>query len=178
MKELNTIELPPFVMADLYTRSLVLPLLEKDIPLKQEGPMTPGPKRETAPGSIRSLGNNQQKILLLVSYPDAVFLPDRELGFLTGVLTACKLSMADVALVNLHTLETGYRELTESFSSRICILFGMGPAAIGLPMNFPHYQLQAFAGTTFLYAPSLEELEDDKVEKSKLWVCLKRLFNL
>ncbi|MBK9568854.1 MAG: hypothetical protein IPO53_02260 [Chitinophagaceae bacterium] len=54
----------------------------------------------------------------------------------------------------------------------------MEPAAFGLPMHFPHYQIQAFAGNSFLYAPSLKELENDRVEKSKLWVCLKRLFNL
>jgi hypothetical protein len=58
------------------------------------------------------------------------------------------------------------------------LLFDTSPAAISLPMSFPYYQLQSFAGSTFLYAPSLKELENDRVEKSKLWVCLKRLFNL
>lgn len=175
MKDLNTIELPAAVVAELYEQSLVLPAgAVTGIPAK-EGP---APVQASGPETTRSLGNNQQKILLLVRHPDAVFLPDQELSFLTGVLTACKLSMADVALVNLHPAHPGYPALTRQFSSRICILFGVGPAEFGLPMNFPPYQLQPFGGLTFLCAPSLRELEHDKVEKSKLWVCLKRLFNL
>ncbi|MBL0130777.1 MAG: hypothetical protein IPP43_06385 [Chitinophagaceae bacterium] len=106
-------------------------------------------------------------------------MPDHELTFLTGILGACKLSLADVAIVNLYNHpQSSYNELTSFFKSKIVFLFDMEPAAFGLPMHFPHYQIQAFAGNSFLYAPSLKELENDRVEKSKLWVCLKRLFNL
>jgi hypothetical protein len=47
-----------------------------------------------------------------------------------------------------------------------------------LPLNFPHYQIQPFANCSFLYTPSLSEVETDKVQKSKLWVALRRLFNI
>lgn len=178
MNELNTIALPPITVAGLYESTLVLPGSAKQAPLNREMPGNAGPAAELVSGTIRSLGNNQQQILLLVRYPDTVFLPDSALDFLTGVLTACKLSMADVALVNLHPAALDYKILTQQFSSRICILFGISPAEIGLPMNFPHYQLQPFATNTFLYTPALDDMEQDKVEKSKLWVCLKRLFNI
>jgi len=45
-------------------------------------------------------------------------------------------------------------------------------------MNFPHFQQQKFTGITFLFSPSLNELENDKLLKSKLWICLKQIFNI
>lgn len=127
----------------------------------------------------KSLGNNQAQILILVNEPEAVFLPDKEMGFLTDILSACHRSMADVAIVNLfHYPETSYKELLPAFQSRIVMLFEIAPGNIGLPIKFPMYQLQAFSGCTFLYAPSLKTVSGDRLEKSKLWVSLKRLFNL
>lgn len=125
------------------------------------------------------LGDNKKNILVIVQYPDAIHLPDTSLDFLTTMLAACKIGLADVAILNLNNHpEASYKELTSFFKSKIVFLFDAEPAAFGLPMSFPHYQLQAFANATFLYSPSLTELENDKLQKSKLWVCLKRLFNL
>ncbi len=125
------------------------------------------------------LGENRKNILVVVSYPDAVHLPDNDLALLTGILGACKLSLADVAVFNHYNLpEASCKELLAFFKSKIVLLFEVEPASFGLPMNFPHFQIQPFAGNSFLFSSSLKELENDKVLKSKLWVCLKRLFNL
>lgn len=180
--DLNHIELPPIVVADLYYSSLIggpetTPPkgAETGIPDEQKSSQS-----ENSPSALwKSLGSNQKNILIIVKTSDGVHLPDHELTFLTGILGACKLSLADVAIVNLHNHpQASYKELTSFFKSKIVFLFDMEPAAFGLPMHFPHYQIQAFAGNSFLYSPSLKELENDRVEKSKLWVCLKRLFNL
>lgn len=179
--DLNHINLPPAALAGLYGETLVSDHTANSTPpvaVKKEVPPA-GNLTTDQKTTIRSLGNNQQQILVLVNVPDAVFLSDESLTFLTGVLSACKLSMADVALVNLHHYpEIPYQTLLSEFKSRIVFLFDKDPASFGLPMNFPHYQLQAFAGNTFLYAPSLQELQKDKAEKTNLWACLKRLFNL
>ena len=71
-----------------------------------------------------------------------------------------------------------YKELISFFKSKIVFLFDIEPIAFGLPVNFPHYQAQAFASTSFLFSPSLKKLQNDKLQKSKLWVCLRRLFNV
>ena len=180
--DLNTIDLPASVVADLYENALTetdpVPAVmssHKNTAAEQTGP-PPGDQKNTA---WRSLGNNAKNILALVNNKEFAFLSDQELSFLTGVLAACKLSMEDVALVNLNNNpEASGRQLTDFFKSRIVFLFDIEPASLGLPVNFPQYQLQPFAGTTYLYAPSLGKLEGDKLEKSKLWVCLKRLFNI
>ena len=186
--ELNNIILPVSVVADLYHSSLIEEneAAEKKITaavIEKEDMLHQAPKneqgREDGKTRWKSLGNNQKNILVIVQHSDAVHLPDQDLTFLTGILGACKLSIADVAIVNINNhQQASYKELTTAFKSRIVFLFAVEPATFGLPMNFPHYQIQAFAGNSFLFSPSLKELENDKVQKSKLWVCLKRLFNL
>lgn len=171
---INDIQLPAKLVADLYRSSLV----ETD----GNHPSAPSNEKMEETGSVTEwkwLGDNRRNILVIVQQTDAVHLPDKELDFLTAMLSACKLGLADVAIVNRNNHpQASYKELAGFFKSKIVLLFDVEPAAFGLPMNFPHYQLQAFANATFLFSPSLSELENDKLQKSKLWVCLKRLFNL
>lgn len=176
---LNNIELSPPLLADLYGDSLVATGVPASVEDRHTVQITTAGTPEEESKHFKFLGNNQCQILILVSNPDKVFMPDDELTFLTGILGACKLSLADVAIVNMHHYSgNSYQEITHFLKSRITLLFGIEPASFGLPVSFPFYQLQAFAGNTFLYAPPLKQLENDKVEKSKLWVCLKRLLNL
>lgn len=181
--DLNNIQLPASVVADLYTSSLIdtgeikpaeRPAIEKRAIVTPAANSLP----EAGP-TWKWLGENRKNILVVVNHHDAVYLPDKELQFLTNMLTACKLSLADVAIVNLeHQPHKQYKEITSQFNSKVALLFDVEPAAFGLPINFPFYQIQPFANCSFLYAPSLTTLENDKVEKSKLWVILRRLFNL
>lgn len=177
--DLNNIDLPTSLVVDLYCSSLISTkeiAIEKKIVKEISNPVV---QKIESNAPWKSLGNNQKNILVIVNNKEVVHLPDNEFSFLGGILGACKLSVADVAIVNLNNHpEATYKELTSYFKSKVVFLFDAEPAAFGLPMSFPHYQIQAFAANSFLYAPSLKDLEDDKGEKSKLWVCLKRLFNL
>jgi hypothetical protein len=173
--DLNHIKLPASLVADLYHSSLID---TDETIVSQVVADTIEDKPADHPG-WKWLGENRKNILIIVNYTDAVHLPDNDLVFLTGIIGACKLSMADVAVVNLNNHpEASYKELVAFFKSKIVLLFAVEPASFGLPMSFPHFQIQPFAGNSFLFSPSLKELENDKVLKSKLWVCLKRLFNL
>jgi hypothetical protein len=125
------------------------------------------------------LGENRKNILIVVNHNNVVYLPDDELNFLTGILGACKLSIGDVAIVNLNNHSgASYKELINYFKSKNIFLFGVEPATFGLPMSFPHFQLQSFGNNSFLFSPVLKDLENDKLLKSKLWVCLKRVFGI
>ena len=171
--DLNQLQLSPALLAALYPDTLVTAGDATALPMETPTPVT------EASGTPRSLGNNQRQILVMVNHPDAVFLPDTELRFLMGVLNACKLSMDDIALVNRHHHpDMGYKTLLAAFNSRIVLLFDIEPADFGLPLHFPQYQLQSFAQATFIAAPALGKLENDKAEKLQLWTALKRLFNL
>ena len=170
--DLNSIKLSAHLIEELYGNQL--------IKLDPPGSSDNIPEIITAPArGWNSLGNNQKHILIIVKNPGISSLPDQELKFLTAILNGCKLSLNDVAVVNIgHYENVDHKELVSFFKSRIVLLFNVEPSSFGLPMNFPHYQIQPFAGNSFLYAPSLNTLENNIEEKKKFWSSLKRLFNL
>ncbi len=128
---------------------------------------------------LHSLGKNNKKILILVSHENAVHLPDEELNFLMGILTACKLTMADIALLNtFNDPGINYQSLQKAFKPATLICFGIDLSTLSFPLEFPHYQLQKYNKQVFLSAPSLKKLSEDVTEKKQLWACLKTLFTL
>lgn len=178
--DINHIKLPAFVITGLYPDSIVdVPVNAGDQLIKPAPQPTVHINKQSVGATYQSIGGNLRNILIMVNYPGISFLPDDDLKFLTGVLGACKLSLADVAIVNKsnYPLAT-FKELGSFFKSKIVFLFDISPLDFGMPMDFPHYQIQPFAGNSFLYATSLKNLAEDKPEKTKLWVSLKRLFNL
>ena len=127
---------------------------------------------------VSYLGNNQKKVVILVRAADAIYLPDDELNFLLGILTACKLSMADIALINISkNTSLLYKDVTEQLKAEKVILFGIDPKELGLPLQFPLYQIQNYNDQVYLSSESLNNLRTDKEEKMKLWNCLKKVFH-
>ena len=159
---INNIQLTPNILADLFHLSLV------------ETNATTMP----APEKVKFLGNNQKNIVVVVSHPSVPFLPDEELKFFTNVLAACKLSIADIAIVNFPRLEEAALKNTLASEAKTVLLFGVDPLSIGLPINFPQFQLQQFDKRTYLHAPGLTDIENNKALKSKLWNTLKVLFGV
>lgn len=151
------------MLADLYGDSLVE---------TESKTTTPQPKQ------LKYLGNNQKNIIVIVSHGSVPFLPDGELNFLSNVLAACKLSIADIAIVNSSNIkESDLQTMINSEANKV-LLFGIEPLAIGLPINFPAFQLQPFNSRTYLYAPELSQIESDKGLKAKLWTSLKAMFGI
>jgi len=159
---LNNIQLKPSVVADLYKNSLI------------ESGSTVVPEVN----GIKYLGSNQKNILVIVSHQSVPFLPDAELSFLTTVLAACKLSIADIGILNLfHNQISDVQNFVNAEAKNI-LLFGVEPLSIGLPINFPAFQLQAFNNRAYLHAPALLQIEKDKALKTRLWTSLKAMFRI
>lgn len=201
---LSNIKLPGFVIADLYRTSLIqpaaadgfVPLTEMQEAAEPEPVVVatqpvaktpqPQPVIETAPPKpvdttpYKILGNNKKQITVVVNYPQDVFVPESDLQFLTKMLDACKLNMADVAIINHATAAVTIEKVKVQLQPKFLILFGVEPDEIHLPINFPSYKEQPYAGTTYLFTPALSQLNQDtdvaKGLKKKLWECLKRMF--
>ncbi|HEX2846958.1 MAG TPA: hypothetical protein VHN59_10450 [Chitinophagaceae bacterium] len=177
---LNDIELPASVLASLYPSVLVAgddtvpsPPVPVPAPTVSKGAPT---TNETEP-KWKFLGNNQRNILIVVDHNNLLHLPDEDLTFLTNMLTACKLGLGDIALLNFdHYRETGGPAILKHFKSRTVLLFGLEPVNFGLPVSFPPFQVQNVTNVQYLFAPALTELSGDKLLKSKLWVCLQKMF--
>jgi hypothetical protein len=164
---LDNIQLPAIVLQDLYKHSLV--------DLNTATVKTSSSKTNNIP----FLGNNQKQIVIIANNETALYLPDEELSFLMGILAACKLSMADVALVNISKAgAVTYTEIEQQFNAATILLFGVTPAQLQLPLQFPQYQIQKYNGQTYHAAPGLQLIAADKAEKTKLWNCLKQIFSI
>ena len=179
---LNDLHLSPAVLSRLYPATLIntakTDIVQADSIAKDLPKTKIESEKQTKP-AWKFLGDNQQKILIVVNYKDAVHLPDEELSFLTNMLAACKLSLGDVAIVNRHNYEGIFcKEILTHFQSKIVFLFGVEPAEFGLPVSFPYFQVQSVAKCTFLYTPALEERHTEVLLKSKLWVSLRSIFGI
>src|SRR5882757_5751477 len=196
---LNNIQLKDIVVSELYRNHLLASERREDtassaIPVETvpvARPVTPPPV-ETSPAIRPSptptpelykfLGNNRRKISIIVRSPGIAFLPDDQLNVLTRMLEACRMNMGDVAIVNHAASPVVIGLLKQQLQPAFLLLFGPAPPDIGLPMNFPVFKIQAYDQCTYLTAPSLEELvhpgDEGKLLKSKLWVCLKTLFEI
>jgi len=161
---LNDIQLTNQQLTNLYADVLIEITIASAVPERQR---------------VKYLGKNARNILLFVNNGDVPFLTDDELSFVTNILSACKLSLADVAIVNIHSLpENGAAEAIGLLEPKNILLFGIPPLAIDLPINFPQFQLQSFNSRMYLYSPKLQELQSDKALKLKLWNGLKTMFGL
>ena len=162
---LDNIQLPPFLIGELYKNSLV------DADNQQ---LKAGLLEEN---NLPFLGKNQKNILLIVQEENAVYLPDKDLSFLVEILSACKLSLSDTALINVFkNKEANYTSLLEKFKPVIIIFFGIEPAKLEFPLKFPHYRLQQYNNQTYLSAPTLNELSADINKKKQIWASLQKIF--
>jgi hypothetical protein len=97
-------------------------------------------------------------------------------NFLSGIIQACRIPATEVYMLSAQTNEINFKFLQDSYPSPIVLMFDVTPGDIGLPVYFPHFQLQFFSGITYLSAPDLATLQNDKLLKSKLWLCFKQYF--
>jgi hypothetical protein len=163
---LDNVQLPPIVLQDLFKNSLISQ--EPDNAASKPSFPTPG---------LSFLGDNQKKIAIIVSDTAAIYLPDEDLNFLLGILKACNLNMADIALLNLAANPSlNHLLINQELAAEKILLFGVEPLALELPLQFPHYQVQQYNNQAYLSSPALNILQNDKEEKLKLWACLKKLF--
>jgi hypothetical protein len=169
---LDETPLPIFVIAGLYKTSLV----------ESDNPKAPTALPQKQPDrSIQFLGENKKSICLLVNYENEVYLPDNELNFLVSILQACKLNLGDVAIVNYHLQRKSFEQISEQINCDYLLVFGIDITQLGLKQMVP-FTIQKVNACSVIVSPAAGELNDNsaaaKLLKSKLWLCLKQLFEV
>lgn len=172
---LEYIQLPDFLIADLYKSNLVIVNDEKKTE-KTPIPVEKNVNREWY------LGSNLRKITILVREKEAVYLHDDALQFLSSILGACKLNLGDVAIINYENESVNYSYIKEKLTPQFILLFNVTSKEIQIPFTVPHYQVQSHDHCQFLLAPDLPSMlgnsQEAKLEKSKLWLSLKKMFSI
>ncbi len=128
------------------------------------------------------LGKNHLSICFLVSYPDDEFIPDDQLVFLQKILTACKLSLNDIALINTKRTPVEFPVLKTMFRPRIIFFWGTVSPITGSTLNFPDMTISTWENIRILPVMQAELMSRDDPRglelKKNLWISLKKLFNL
>jgi hypothetical protein len=128
------------------------------------------------------LGENNRSICFLANYPEGDFLPEDQLEFLKKMLTACKLNLNDIALLNIARSSVDLADLRLQLHPRIIFLWGIEPASVGLKSGLPDFAISMFDGISIVPVLSPGLMSGTRPEgtefKQRLWICLKKLFTL
>ena len=166
------IQLPNFVLANWFKHHLI-----------EEEATSTITKTSNNNTSISFLGNNKKNIVLIVNELEGVFISDNNLTLIEKLLSACKLTLADVAVLNIAKTKINYKDFKQQLQPQVLILMGIDPTSIQLPLVFPMHKIQAYDSCKMLITTSIDRMQktnDPKVleEKKELWGLLKTLFNL
>jgi hypothetical protein len=197
MQDLKTI-LPAAALVSLFKDTLVLP--EKEIKsaeneaqvlhtnIGKEAIATTSAnevvnEQKTIPAlPIKYLGDHLKKIVVLVNDPNAVHLNETDLGLLSSILNACKLTLADIALVNIASQPLSMHEMLTTLPSQLVLVFDLSATQLKIKLPATLYKPIVLGETHILFSSSLQSMQGAdqtaKLEKSKLWNALKLLFKL
>ena len=119
-------------------------------------------------------GKNNKHFVWVVNEPGYPFLSDVDFKFMSEVITACKMNMDDIALVNLAKSNLHFAELRETLQPKFIILSALAQNWL----KADSYNLQEQEGFQFYITEELSILRNDPVKKSKLWLALKQMLAL
>ncbi len=187
MKEVKN-KLPNSVLVHLYKESLVLGLAPTNVDKKAQASPTVEDKNaaiaaeEPIIAPIKFLGEHQKKILVLVQDPDAVHLNERAFDLLTSILYACKLTIADIALINLANKNFSLHQILTKVPSDFVLVFDINPTQLKIKLPTKLYTPILLGETHLLFSNNLSQMQGidqaSKIEKTKLWTALKIIFKL
>ena len=185
--------LPASVLVSLYKDTLVLPdgekkteIIHKAEEIKEQLPSEnipiEKPKVKKMVGPLKHLGDHHKKILVIVNDPNSVYLNETDFILLTSILNACKLTIADIALVNIGNQETSLHQILESLPSKIIMCFDVESSELKIKLPNTPYKVNELGESVLFFSKALSTMQgtgvEAKQEKGTLWILLKKLFAL
>ena len=163
--DIDNIELTNSICESLFSNKLIDTKLSGNI------------NHELKNSTLDFLGENRKNIVFVVNNDKEKFVSNEEMEVLNNLLTACKMTLGDISLLNFYPLrDINYEIITEQFKAKYILLFGISCAQLGLPFNIPDFQVQKFQDQIYLFNPSFSDLITNKNSKIELWNCLKKMF--
>ena len=166
---LNNLILTPGLMEQLYHKSLY----------QDKNTVSDSNATDAAETSFKFTGKNQKNVLVVVNYTDVPTITDEDLSFLSQLLKACQLSLADVAIFNFNKYNADYfHQIFDFFKAKNVLLFGISTADFGFPFQTLTYKLQNHNQINVISSHALAEIKENNTQKAKLWAGLKQMFNI
>lgn len=114
-------------------------------------------------------GNNKQILMLVNDAQNSYFSPKSEEMFVK-LLAAVKLSMQDIAIVNLNNISVKWDDIKQKTNPNKVVLWGVKP-------EFINTDVQKYIFTdNVLYADALDQINADVELKKQLWPELQKMF--
>lgn len=168
-------------LKNIEVESKTLPSLkDEEIELKEELLLTEIKEEITIPDAISTpqtdfkyLGENNKYILIIVKEPEADFLRSVDLTFLLKILSAIKLTLDDVAIINTEKNEAlDFDSLKNFFAFTKIITFGINPKLLQIDTAVAN-KISIFKNTPILGTWDLPKLQADTSKKTIFWNELK-----
>jgi len=132
--------------------------------------------------NFKYLGDHHKKIVVLVNDPVSVYLNEADFILLTSILNACRLTIADIALVNIGNQKAGLHQILHLLPSKLVIAFELDSKALKIKLPTQLYKVIPLGENNLLFSKSLASMQgtdaNAKQEKAKLWAVLKQIFQL
>ena len=165
---LDKLQLPGFLYGPLFKKNLVI---------IKSGVQPDSLKKESK--KINFLGGNKKKIVFIGNDNQNKFLGDDQMKFLSDLLNACNLTMADIAFLNFSEGSGfSYHDVNGQLHPEKILMFGVSAKELDLPFEIPYFQMQNFQSLLYTISPTLAEIQLDNNLKKRLWACLQKIFNI
>ena len=133
-------------------------------------------------GQIKYLGEHLKQVTIIVKDELAVYLNENDLTLLSSILSACKLTLADIALINVAQQKLSLHEILNVLPSKLVMIFDVSSTTLKIKLPTTLYKSIQLGDTYLLFSNSLSLMQGGdqsaKLEKGKLWAILKSLFQL
>ena len=133
-------------------------------------------------GQIKYLGEHLKQVTIIVKDELAVYLNENDLTLLSSILSACKLTLADIALINVAQQKLSLHEILNVLPSKLVMIFDVSSTTLKIKLPTTLYKSIQLGDTYLLFSNALSLMQGGdqsaKLEKSKLWAILKQLFQL
>ncbi len=130
---------------------------------------------------IKYMGEFNQGVSIVIAEPGHEHILPEDLEFLEKMMAACKLTVADMAIINVVTNQPAAKQLWQLMPAKVVLMFDVTTSAIGIPFYQPDFKVQHWDNAQFLNAPSLaafrgRDTPELKGLKRKLWEALQKIF--
>ena len=151
-------------------------LMTDDIYVVREDPQSEiTNEKEEQNSTFEYLGENNKFQLLLISEQTHSNLQSKELEALQKILSAKRMSLKDIAIVNQRKYRNnGWKELKNYFACSSIVLFGIEPTAIQI-RKLPLNAITDFEGMQILSTYSFTEMMANEDKKREFWNQMKKL---
>jgi len=109
-------------------------------------------------------------------------MPEESLHFLRKMLSACKLSLNDIALINIFRHPISLEALKIQFSPEIIFLWGCMPESFNALKDLQDMHIRIHDHISVIPVFEADKMSGDEQEaidlKRSLWISLKKIFTL